>query len=521
MNIPYYLKIGRASELKEPKERKIFRALEILPGAFSWFTLILVIVLSWLKPFYMAVFIICFTAYWFFRVIYFSFHLNASYKQMRKNERTDWIKKISQLKPDEYSLPVKRWQDIYHLVILPMYKEPIEVVETAFQSLLRSDWPKQRMLVVLTYEEKGGEKARKVGQAIEKKFKNKFFKLLVTSHPQNLPDEIIGKGSNDAWGARQAKQKIIDPLKIPYENIIVSSFDTDTNVFPRYFSCLAYYYLTTRDCLYSSFQPIPFFINNIWQAPPISRIFAFSASFWEMMCQERPEKLITFSSHSMSFKALVDVDFRQKNIVSDDSRIFWQCFLKYNGNYKVIPLYYPISMDANVAENFLRTMKNIYKQQQRWAYGVADIPYFLFGFYKNKKIPFSKKLSLGFTVFETHWSWATSSIIIFLLGWLPIVLGGEAFRQTLFSYNLPIFVRNILTLTMVGLISSAYFSIVLLPPKPPQLGKRKYLFLALEWFLLPAIMMFFTALPSLDAQTRLMLGKYMGFWTTPKTRKSK
>ncbi len=237
------------------------------------------------------------------------------------------------------------------------------------------------------------------------------------------------------------------------------------------------------------------------------------------MCQERPEKLLTFSSHSMPFKALVDVDFRQTNVVSDDSRIFWQCFFKYDGDYRVQPLYYPISMDANCAPSFLRTMKNVYLQQRRWAYGAGDIPFFLFGFLKNKKIPFSKKFSLGFTLLETHWSWATVPILIFLLGWLPLILGNVEFGQSLLAYNLSRFVSRILTVGMLGLIGSIYFSILLLPPRPPEYGKKKYLFLALEWFLLPVIMIFFTSIPALEAQTRWMLGKYLGFWPTPKMRK--
>lgn len=512
MNIPYYLKIGRASDLKNPKERKIFRALEILPGVLSWSTLIMIFLLSWLKPIWAAIFIITFVIYWLFRTIYFSFHLNSCYKQMKKNEKEDWIKKLEMLSANN-------WQSIYHLIIIPRYKEPLVVIREVFNSLLKSDYPKDKMIVVLSCETRAGEEAKELAQAIQKEFTNKFFKLLITFHPDNLPGEIAGKGSNDAWGSRKAKEEIIDPLKIPYKNIIVSAFDADTCVFPKYFSCLTYYYLTTKFPLRSSFQPVPLFINNIWQAPPISRLFAFSASFWQMMCQERPEKLITFSSHSMSFKALVDVDFRQVNVVSDDSRIFWQCFLRYDGDYKVVPLYYPISMDANVAPSFLKTMRNVYKQQRRWAYGTGDIPYFIFGFLKNKKIPLSKKISMGGIFIEGQWSWATNSIMIFLLSWLPLVLGGEAFSQTLISYNLPLFMGRILTLAMLGLVGSAYTSIILLPPKPPNYGKKKYLFFALEWCLLPVIMIFFTALPALEAQTRWLLGKYMGFWPTPKIRK--
>ncbi|KPJ57475.1 hypothetical protein AMJ49_00920 [Parcubacteria bacterium DG_74_2] len=512
----YYLKISRASDLKNFKEKIIYRIFEIFPGAFSWLTLIGCVLLSLFKPLWAAIFIIVFVIYWFLRVVYFSFHLSSCYKRMRENETVDWIKKLNEL--ENYSLLIKDWKEIYHLIVVPMYKEPFEILKDTLSSLLETNYPKDKMIIVLSCEERANDEIKRAGRKIKEEFENKFFKFLFTFHPKDLTGEIAAKGSNDAWAGRQAKEKIIDPLKIPYQNIIVSSLDADTKVFPKYFSCLTYYYLTEKNPLHSSFQPVPLFLNNILQSPPISRIFAFSASFWEMMCQERPEKLKTFSSHSMPFQALVDVNFRQKNVVSDDSRIFWQCFFKYNGHYKVIPIFYPISMDANCAPSFLKTMKNVYLQQRRWAYGVADVPYYLFGFLKNKKVSFKKALSLGFTDFETFWSWATSSIIIFFMGWLPMILGGEKFRQSLISYNLPRFTSHILTLSMIGLIASAYFSILLIP-KGLELGKKKYSILLLEWFLLPLIMIFFTSLPALEAQTRLMLGKYLGFYPTEKFRK--
>jgi len=87
------------------------------------------------------------------------------------------------------------------------------------------------------------------------------------------------------------------------------------------------------------------------------------------------------------------------------------------------------------------------------------------------------------------------------------------------SYRLPILTRDILTFAMLGLVASLYFSILLLPPKPPNFGRQKYLFFAIEWLLVPIILIFFYALPAIDAQTRLVFGRYLGFWPTPKMRK--
>jgi len=529
----YYLKIGRASDLKNPKKRILFRLFEIFPGALSWGILILAVILSWKKPLWVAFFIIIFVIFWFFRTIYFSFHLWISYKKMRKNEKADWIGEIARF---------SQWRNIYHLVIVPMYREPLGIVRDSLRSLEKTDYPKDKMVVVLACEERArkdvhpvrdsedGNKSKKehisngaqeTAEEIKKEFGSKFFRFMVTWHPADIPGEIAGKGSNETWAVKKTKEKIIDPLAIPYENIIFSSFDVDTCVFPKYFSCLSYYYLTAKKPTRTSFQPIPLYINNIWQAPAISRIFSFSATFWHTINQERQEKLITFSSHSMSFKALVDVGFKQTNVVSDDSRIFWQSFLKNNGDYRVQPLYYPVSMDANVSDNFWKTLINIYKQQKRWAYGMGDIPYFIFGFLENKKISLLKKFSLSFEIIGEHVSWATSSILIFLLGWLPLFLGGKEFSQTLISYNLPRIISRVMTISMLGLIISIYLSFLILPPKPPEYGRFKYLIFAFGWLLFPFMMIFFAALPALDAQTRWMFGKYMGFWVTEKFRENR
>jgi len=379
----YYLRIGRASDLKNKKERIFYRFLEMFPGLVSWTILFLIIFLSWKQPFWISIFIMVFVIFWFLRTIYFSVHLWSGYQKMSENEKTDWMSKLN---------GISNWRDIYQLVVVPMYDEPLAVIKDCFNSLDECDYPNKKMIVVLGCEERAKDKVQASVEQIEKEFGNKFFKFMITWHPNNLEGEISGKGSNETWATKMAKEKIIDPLKIPYEKIIFSPFDVDTVVYPKYFSILTYRYLTTEKPTRTSFQPIPLYTNNIWQAPAFSKIFAFSSTFWHTMNQGRPEKLITFSSHSMSFKALVEVNFKQTNVVSDDSRIFWQCFLQYDGDYRVEPLYYPISMDANVAKSFFRTLYNIFKQQRRWAYGVADIAYFLFGFSKNKKIPFKKKL---------------------------------------------------------------------------------------------------------------------------------
>ena len=518
MDIPYYLKIGKAPDVKNTKERIIYRALEIFPGALVWLTLIGMFVLSWFRPAWVAIFIISFCVYWLLRSIYFSSCLASSYLKLNKNLNTDWQKKLDELSVYNPKLVLKDWKDIYHLVVFPMYKESVEIARESFQALIDCHYPKNKIIIVLGIEERAGEEAEKVAQEIEKEFGDKFYKFLITKHPNNISGEIAGKGSNECWAGREAKKKIIDREKIPYENIIASSFDIDTQVFPQYFSCLTYHYLTDSQPFHSSFQPIPLYLNNLEEAPFFSRIVACCNVFWQMIQQQRPEKLVTYSSHSMSFKSLVEMDFWQNNVVSEDAGIFWKSFLFFDGNYKVIPLHYPISQDNCVDKTLRETIINQYKQQRRWAWGSEGIPYLLFGFFKNKKISFKKKFHYAFLMIEGCWAWATNALIILFLGWLPIILGGSEFKTSLLSYNLPSITGNLMKIALFAVVVFLVVNTLLIGLRPFYFGRRKHLFILTQWLFLPFSLIIFGAIPAIDAQTRLMFGKYMGFWVTKKAR---
>jgi hypothetical protein len=132
----------------------------------------------------------------------------------------------------------------------------------------------------------------------------------------------------------------------------------------------------------------------------------------------------------------------------------------------------------------------------------------------------AKNFTGVFFTLEGYHSWATSSLILFALGWLPVFLGGQEFASTLFAYNLPEITRWIMTLASLGIVSSAVLSMILLPPKPEGFTKMHAIWYFLSWLLMPLTLIIFGALPALEAQTRLALsGKWrLDFWVTPKHR---
>ncbi|MBI3420581.1 MAG: glycosyltransferase family 2 protein [Candidatus Sungbacteria bacterium] len=502
-----------AKEDQQQENTGWFRRFEFVPGVLAWGTLLGAVVCSRLVPAWTALFIVAFDVYWFLKTVYLSLHLRVAFRQMRRNLGVNWRERVQNTAPEA-------WKGVYHLVILPMYQEPYELVRETFLSLKNANYPKDRLIVVLACEGRAPEGIG-IGARIVREFQGEFFRTIVTVHPAGLPGEVPGKGSNETWAAKEVKEKIIDPSGIPYRNILVSVFDVDTQVLPEYFGILTHSFLTCPFPQRSSFQPVPLFTNNIYQTPALGRVISFSSTFWHMIQQARPERVTTFSSHAMPFAALVEIGFWNTNVVSEDSQIFWQCYLYYHGDWRVVPILYPVSMDANVAPTFWQTMGNIYRQQRRWAWGGCEnIPYFLEGFRRDKKLPFRKKLYWAFHYIEGFHSWATNSIIIFVLGWLPVLIGGSEFNVSVLSYNLPRITRSIMSFAMVGIVSSAILSIILLPPKPAWFKKRHYVLYFLQWVFMPITMIVFGAIPALEAQTRVMLGgNYrLGFWVTPKFR---
>ena len=126
----------------------------------------------------------------------------------------------------------------------------------------------------------------------------------------------------------------------------------------------------------------------------------------------RLEKFVTFSSHSMSFKTLVDIDYWPVDMVSDDSVIYWKAFLFYKGDYRVVPLYITVSMDVAYSHNLFKTIAIQYKQKRRWAWGVENLPFVVLGFLKSKDISFITKLRRSFQLLESHVTWAVCAILI-------------------------------------------------------------------------------------------------------------
>lgn len=532
------------------KDMLLQRIFEILPGFTSWFLILGLIVLSFWKPIVFSILVIAFLLGWLIRLFYLTIILMLSYFRLSLEKNTDWNARIHGIdrlaeyykelvrskKKENWRTRLSLWihqkdieslkkfgsltplaKDIYHLVVIPVIKEFPEVVRSNIAAIARDQNFTKRILVVIALESRASELVKESIRKIAVEYQTQFMDLLVVEHPDGLPGEVRVKGANTSYAAKVAA-KYFEKRHISFENIIVSCFDADTVVSSQYFSCLTYCFMVSPDRQRASFQPIPVYYNNIWEVPGFARVVETGSSFFQMVETTDPEKLVTFSSHSMSFQALVEVGYWPVDMISDDSGIFWKSYLYFDGQYRVIPLPTTLSMDVVDAGTWWRTVISLYKQKQRWAWGVENFPLVMRGFLKNKKISIYNKLRLGFKLFESHITWATLPFLLTFVGWFPAIFSGNEFSSTVLYYSSSRFTQIIFSLSSLALLSTVILSIWLLPRKSKKFSIFWTLIHGLEWLLVPVILVFLSAMPALDAQTRLMFNRRMEFWVSEKRR---
>jgi len=485
-------------------DKETTRVLEILPGTVSWSLILFPILGSFWIPHYVAYYAILFNIFWFYKSATLAFASLLSHFKIKAAQIYNWLEDVKQQ---------RNWQKIHHLVIVPTYKEPLTTIEKGIDSIVNQNYPKEKISVVLATEEREKEAKQKI-KILSLKYKGVFANFITTSHP-DLPGEVKGKSSNQAWAGKVAKKLLVDQQGLDIDWITVTSKDADVVFHPNYLACLSYNFLTNKDRHFRFWQPALVFYNNIWRVPAPIRVVNTFCTVWDIALLSRKDKLINFSVYSLSLKLLDSVGYWDTDVIPEDYRIFFKTFFAHNGKIEVEPIFLPVSADAAESTTYFKTMINQYEQMKRWAWGTADDAYIIKNWLRAPFPSFFDKTIRIFRVLADHWLWSIYWFVLTLGVNLPIFLN-PLFAQTVTGRNLP--KLSFIILTVCGL----FLAVVLyvdFANRPRRLKKatvfQKILSLA-EFILMPLTGFFFSALPGIDAHTRLMFGKYIEYRVTEK-----
>ncbi len=524
-------------EIPQGKREPLYRFLEILPGAISYSAIILLFVLSWLDPVIASVYLFTIIAITLVKAVGVAYRTIQGYKVIERAMRVNWRGRVEDLEnphdayerlhddnnksyhfeehlenlkmmtamESEYPKPSK----IYHAVIMTAYDEGFEVLDPSIEAVVNSTFPKDHIIFVLAYEERGGEAIENTAKELAKKYKGVFKDFILSKHPADLPNEVVGKGPNLTFAGYELAKYVKDK-HLPVENIIVTSLDSDNHVAPKYFDSVAYEFITHPNRQRLSYQPVSLFTNNIWDAPAPSRVIAVSNSFFNVITTMRPHALRNFASHSQPLQALEAMDFWSKRTIVEDGHQFWRSLFFFNGDYYVLPIRIPIYQDAVIDETFWKTVKAQFIQVRRWYYGASDVAYVgsrLFVSKEKRIVPFWQLFPKFWRLLDGHVTLAILAPIVAFGGWVPFIMNMSSHNMV--AYSIPGIVGVVETFASIGLIVSILVSFKILPKRPKKYRKGKNVLMVVQWVLMPITSILYQSIAGFYSQTRLMLGLYM------------
>ncbi len=513
-------------EIPFEKDRKgHYRFFEILPGALSWTLLFMPLILSLINV-TLAVFVILgYLLIYFVRSLAYSARAIAGYRTMKYCLRLDWNGLAAEIeagrlldreitRPKWHYDNLKRLEtrehkfkpsELVHAVIIATVNESREVLEPTIQAVIDADYDSKQIILVMAYEGRAGKVAEdRVNELIEL-YKGDFRHMMAVKHPPNIPGELIGKGGNISFAGRELQkyleQQALDPAKT-----LVTTLDADNRPDKRYFAALSYLYCVVPNPLRASYQPLPMFTNNIWDAPTLMRVVATGNNLFYIVGSQRLHLVRNFSAHAQPMQALIDMDFWSVRTIVEDGHHFWRSYFRYDGDYRVYPLSIPIYQDAVLADGYIRTLKAQFYQLRRWTYGASDVAYIADkGFYHKNNAPKADVIAKFLRLLEGHVTWATGTLLIYFAAFIPPLVD----PQNLAANQLPLIVSRVQRFGIAGLLVSLYVCLVTLPPRPARYKRHRSIFMLTQWIFLPVTSVAYGSLAAFNSQTRLMFKKYL------------
>jgi hypothetical protein len=493
------------SSPKTKKEKFLRRFFDIIPPLLSWSLLTSPIWASFVAPFAVAYFIIFFDIYFFFRAGSLGINSVRGYFKIRSTTKIDWFEK---LKKD--NLP---WTKVRHVVLIPTYKEPKEVLIRTLTFLAEQEFPTKQIHICIATEDRD-EKAIKNSEELKKKFGHVFGDFWITVH-ELKEGEVAGKSSNLAYAAKQIT-KFIHEAGYDKNYITATSCDADVSIHVKYFAVLTHQFLVNEAPYQKFWQAAILFYNNIWRVPMPVRLVHTIYSINGIAQLLTPGANFNYSTYSLSWRLLEKSGFWDVDVVPEDWHLYFKAFFSGSGDISLESIFLPLYADAVEGQTYWESLKAQYVQNRRWAWGVTDISFALTRFFKRRgEVSTSSFFARFIRAAEQHVLWPVNWWIITLGAILPPLLN-PSFRYTTLGFYLPRISSVILSLCAIFFIFVIIVDFLMKPPRPEYFKKGLLPLTVIQYILLPITGFFFSSLPGMDAHTRLLLGKRLDYKVTEK-----
>jgi len=449
---------------------------------------------------------------------------------IREWEQRDWEVYYEEHMTDA-SLPL---DVVHHLVVIPNYKEPMEVLRRTLEALAEQDPARDRMTIVLAMEA-GEEDCSAKAETLRAEFAQYFRHFHYTVHPRGLPGEMQCKSANEAWAVRWIKRRLVDELGYDIDHICVTTMDADTRWHPEYFRVLNVMYALDEDRDVHFWQGSMRYHGKIWEINPLLRIVNAYATAIELAYLASPWWMaLPMSSYSLSLRLLDRSGYWDGDVIADEWHMYIKAYFANDGRVGLQRIMLPFIADVTVGENVLDELRERYLQTLRHSWGSKEIGYTIAKIIDHPEVPILPSLRLLVRI--SHDSLMAGA------GWAIITVGSQL-PVLLHPSIAPVDLAQVLSDPVTGLQTAAsnilgdptwlillsassmvvilafvfwFLDVTVRPPRTHKMTLSERLWTLISFPLMPILTLIVVAIPAVQAQTLLLLGVPLQFRVSKK-----
>ncbi|WP_299004962.1 glycosyltransferase family 2 protein [uncultured Shewanella sp.] len=266
-----------------------------------------------------------------------------------------------------------------HLVIIPCFKEPIEVIQQSIESILKQTINAQNNIILIISFEAKSPNLNASKRALMNTYEKQFYLFNVLVHPIDIKNEIPGKCSNERFAVKQVLTMIHQlPNEFNLRNILLTVMDSDTLLHRRYLEYIAQDYEKSigSDSVNIIWQAALFYNWNLNQSPFFTRITALFRTIW-MIGFNIPFQVHSMSVYSSSLTLCIDNNFFDPTYQMEDMHYFVSSMNTRKGKIKLRPVYLPVICGPTSGDNWQEEISEWHRQTKRWSIGAFEVFHYI------------------------------------------------------------------------------------------------------------------------------------------------
>lgn len=277
-------------------------------------------------------------------------------------------------------------EKVQHLVVMPTYKEPVELLMETVSSVANQSVASSIIMVVGMEEKTPNQEEKKL--AMRERFGTSFKALIFSVHPSGVPGEIPGACSNRNHASRTAVKYMIregllpvDPRtkEVKLDLTTCTVIDADTTFHYRFFENLTWAFLNEKpDTRYTVCWQSPLFYNiTLDERWFFTRVMGILRSYF-MVGFLIGSDINTMSIYSMSLRLLVQGQFFHPGYQMDDIIYTLSAMRATGSRIRIRTIGIPTLSGPTSGVSMLDEFKEWVVQAERWTIGAAEVFHYFF-----------------------------------------------------------------------------------------------------------------------------------------------